>query len=108
MAGHHFTMLVIMVTSTLPSTRLIREEHCNPSCEIKYGTTPLHLACSNGHLNIAQYLIREEHCNPSCENNNGDTPLHRACFYNHASILLVLYSPGSYLLQQRALLVFLH
>ena len=127
MARHHFTMLVVMVTSTLPSTSserntvihhvrtmmattplhyacdnghlniaqyLIREEHCNPSCENNDGETPLHYACDNGHLNIAQYLIREEHCNPSCENNNGDTPLHRACFYNHAHIVQYLLSTG--------------
>ena len=51
---------------------LIREEHCNPSCENNDGYTPLHFACSSGHLNIAQYLIREEllviH---SCKDNDG-------------------------------------
>ena len=65
---------------------LIREEHCNPSCENNNGETPLHYACSNGHLNIVQYLIREEHCNPSCENNNGYTPLHYACSNGHLNI----------------------
>ena len=58
---------------------LIREEHCNSSCEDNSGTTPLQNACCNGHLNIAQYLIREEHCNPSCEDNSGTTPLQNAC-----------------------------
>ena len=65
---------------------LIREEHCNPSCEDKYGETPLHYACTDGYLDIAQYLIREEHCNPSCEDINGETPLH----------LLVIWSTQHY------------
>ena len=54
----------------------------------KYNETPLHYACSNGNLNIAQYLIRdlEEHCNPSCENNDGNTPLHYACRHGHLNI----------------------
>ena len=58
------------------------------------GETPLHYACKNGHLNIAQYLIREEHCNPSCEDEYGDTPLHRACIWNHAHIVQYLLSTG--------------
>ena len=62
MAGHHFTMLVAMVTSTLPSTSSERNTVA-PSCVNNNGSTPLHYACDNGHLNIAQYLIREEHCN---------------------------------------------
>ena len=73
---------------------LIREEHCNPSCENNNGSTPLHYACTNGHLNIAQYLIREEDCNPSCENNDGQTQLHLACLFNHAHIVQYLLSTG--------------
>ena len=65
---------------------LIREEHCNPSCENNDGSTPLHNACLHGNLNIAQYLIREEHCNSSCENNDGSTPLHNACLHGHLNI----------------------
>ena len=50
------------------------------------GNTPLHYACSHGHLIIAQYLIREGHCNPSCGNNNGWTPLNYACHYGYLNI----------------------
>ena len=56
------------------------------------GSTPLHYACTNGHLNIVQYLIREAHCNPSCENNNGSTPLLYACKHDHAHIVQYLLS----------------
>ena len=58
MAIHHFTLLVAMGNLNI-AQYLIREEHCNPSCENKYGMTPLHYACHHGNLNIAQYLIRE-------------------------------------------------
>ena len=67
---------------------LIREEHCNPSCENNNGDTPLHYACDNGHLNIAQYLIREEHCNPSCENKYGNG--------HHFTMLVVITTPTLY------------
>ena len=36
---------------------LIREEHCNPSCENNIGRTPLHYACMRGHVHIVEYLI---------------------------------------------------
>ena len=72
---------------------LIREEHCNPSCESNTGWTPLHFACINGRLNITQYFIKEEHCNP-CEIKDGWTPLHIACRNNHAHIVQYLLSTG--------------
>ena len=92
MARHHFTMLVIMVTSTLPSTSSERNTVIHHVRTMM--ARPLHYACTNGHLNIAQYLIREEHCNPSCENKYGDTPLHYACLRNHAHIVQYLLSTG--------------
>ena len=93
LAIHHFTMLVAMVTSALLSISSERNT-VTPSCEDNVGNTPLHYACANGHLNIAQYLIREEHCNPSCETNGGRTPLHFACILNRAHIVQYLLSTG--------------
>ena len=73
-------MLVLMVTSTLPSTSSERNTVIHHVRTIM-ASTPLHYACAcrHGNLNIAQYLIREEHCNPSCEDKYGETPLHYAC-----------------------------
>ena len=56
---------------------------CEQVCRYR-GT--LHYACSNGRLNIAEYLIKEEHCNPSHEDNNGWTPLYNACRYGRLNI----------------------
>ena len=86
MVTHHVRTMMAVHGNLNIAQYLIKEEHCNPSCEDKYGNTPLHYACINGHLNIAQYLIREEHCNPSCETKYGYTPLHYACDYGHLNI----------------------
>ena len=50
------------------------------------GQTPLHNACQNGHLNIAQYLINEQHCDPMTKNKYSETPLHYACQNGHLNI----------------------
>ena len=58
---------------------LVDEEQCNPACTKNNDCTPLHLACQNGHLDVAKYLVDEKKCNPACTNNDGWTPLHSAC-----------------------------
>ena len=70
------------------------KQHCDPSCENKYGKTPLHFDCRYGHLNIVQYLISEANCNLSCEDNDGVTPLHLACRNDHIHIVQYLLSTG--------------
>ena len=83
------------------------ELECDPMEKDKHDWTPLHLACSNGHLNRcpvhhqekhcnpsymrrftmlkvistspSTYLFRVEHCNPSCEDIIGRTALHITC-----------------------------
>ena len=54
------------------------------------GLTPLHLACKNGHLDIAHYLIRQQNCNPETITSDGCTPLHLACANGHLRIAVVL------------------
>ena len=66
-----------MVTSTY----LIREEHCNPSCEDNNGWTPLHWACLNDHAHIVQYLLSTGRVNPLAEDKYGDTALSIASGY---------------------------
>ena len=62
------------------------ELYCDPMRKSYRGSTALHFACSNGHLNISQYLIKETNCIASCENNIGCTPLHFACINGHLEI----------------------
>jgi hypothetical protein len=55
---------------------------------------PLHLACENGHTEIAQLLIdNKAHINAT--DNNGDTPLHRACFHRNTLIVTELLKAGA-------------
>ena len=60
-------------------------EPCTYPCRQRYiryseDNTLLHLACQNGHLNIAQYLISELQCNPASYTTTWKrTLLHYAC-----------------------------
>ena len=59
-------------------------------CKYNDGSTPLHFACQNGHLNVIQYLITECKCDPMSKNNNGSTPLHLACLNGHLDVVQYL------------------
>ena len=43
------------------------------------GKNPLHIACSEGCMEIVKYLIEEENVNINCTDNDNWTPLHCAC-----------------------------
>ena len=44
----------------------------------KHGNTPLHIACINENVLLAQYIVANEHCIISAINSDGDTALHMA------------------------------
>ena len=71
---------------------LVSEAHCDPSCEDKSGSTPLHYACSVGYNNTLQYSISELLCNPSFENILDSTQLHLHVYHTH--IVQYLLSTG--------------
>ncbi|XP_023311592.1 uncharacterized protein LOC108909966 [Anoplophora glabripennis] len=48
--------------------------------------TPLHDACSMGHLNVVVALV-ERGANVNFENANGETPLHRAALGRHSDVV---------------------
>ena len=57
---------------------LITEHNCHPNSQGPQGCTPLHFACTFGHMDIIQYLINEVGCDPAVTDNEGDMPLHTA------------------------------
>ena len=74
MAIHHFTHACINGHLNI-AQYLIREEHCNPSCEDNNGDTPLHYACLRNHAHIVQYLLSTGRVNPLTKNKYGRTAL---------------------------------
>ena len=63
----------------LDSTQwLIEHENIDKNIKDLNGNTSLHIACSNGYLDIAEYLVGKG-CDQIPKNNIGDTPLHAAC-----------------------------
>ena len=62
------------------------EYRCQYSSGLYDDNTLLHLACKNGHLNIAQYLIGELQCKPARYTTRRKTLLHYACENGHLNI----------------------
>ena len=57
---------------------LVEGKKCDVNHRNKFNNTPLHGACSGGHIEIVEYLINKQGVNPSCEDDSGTTPLHYA------------------------------
>ena len=60
---------------------LVSEQGCNVACQNKYGDTPLHVACTKGHLAMAEILLTGKNCSAACvsKNSSGITVLHYSC-----------------------------
>ena len=58
------------------------------------GREPLHDACCEGHLGIAQWL-HSAGASLNATASNGETPLHRACSYGHLDVAQWLHSAGA-------------
>ena len=56
----------------------------------KGGLTPLHLACSRGHIDLVFYFVYEEKVDPSILSASGETPLHLAVSKCHSDIVRYL------------------
>ena len=54
------------------------------------GSTPLHMACANGHVECVRYLLEEAHADQTLVNNLGSTALHWAVQNGHFEICKLL------------------
>ena len=71
--------------------RLVEKHHCNVDYKTpSSGNSLLHLACLNGHENIAAYLTQCHQLDPLAQNKHGSTSLHLACVAGHATIVQFL------------------
>jgi len=62
--------------------------------ETETGMTPLILACSNGHVNVAQVLVEKGNANVNLAGHGGLTALHHACKNDHVDVVRYLLSDG--------------
>jgi len=64
------------------------------------GTTVLHEASANGHLQIVQYLVNTKHCRCDISDSDGNYPIHVACANGHKRIVEFLEDQGSPVLNE--------
>ena len=69
---------------------LVTELDCDSTISDNDGDLPLHIACSNGHLNATKYFITEQKCDSNSQGFNGNTPLHYASQGGHLKIVKYL------------------
>ena len=81
------TLHLMSFHGNLGMVKLLVEMHGNAEAKDENQQTPLHLACIQGHLEIAQYLYYECGCNLQCEDKDGWMPVELAFLYNHIEIV---------------------
>lgn len=72
---------------------LLRHRETDVNVIDKNGNTPLHMACSNGHLEPARLLLHSK-ANHLFKNLRGETPLHLACKWGSEEIVELLFQEG--------------
>ena len=56
----------------------------------RWGGTPLHIACENGHLDVVRCLLTCHDANLEARDSDGDTPLQIACLHGHLDVVAYL------------------
>ena len=92
-SGNCFTTLHFMCElGCLDGVKSFIEMYGNAEARDEKGRTPLHVACANGHINVAEYLIYECGCNKEARDNSQSTPLFTACFSGETDMVKCLVS----------------
>ena len=95
--GNGTTSLHLMCFhGNLGMVKLLVEMYGNSEAKDENQRTPLHLACQQGHLEIAQYLHYEQGCNLQYEDKEGWTPCELAHFHNHKQIVKYFNACGQF------------
>lgn len=78
-------MYIISFTEIVKEVLKVRPEFANKTDS--NGCTPLHLACSKGHLEVTRELLRQDPDLTSLQDNDGRTPLHWAAIRGRVNII---------------------
>ena len=81
------TLHLMSFHGNLGMVKLLVEMYGNAEAKDENQRTPLHLACMQGHLDIAQFLYFECECNLQCEDKDGWKPIELAGFHNQTDIV---------------------
>ena len=81
------TLHLMSFHGNLGMVKLLVEMYGNAEAKDENQRTPLHLACMQGHLDIAQYLHYECGSSLQCEDKDGWIPIDLAGFHNHINIV---------------------
>ena len=81
------TLHLMSFHGNLGMMKLLVEMYGNAEAKDENQQTPLHLACMQGHLEIAQYLYYECGCNLQSEDKDGWKPIELAGFHNQTEIV---------------------
>jgi hypothetical protein len=81
---HHVDKLVGMLDFGVVDINVVNHQ----------GSTLLHTACQNGHLDLVRRLCRKG-IDMNCQNNNGDTAMHFSRYYDYDEIFRYLRSQGA-------------
>ena len=88
------TLHLMSFHGNLGMVKLLVEMYGNAEAKDENQRTPLHLACMQGHLEIAQYLHYECGCILQCEDKDGWMPIELAQFHNHTDIVKYVHVHG--------------
>lgn len=58
---------------------------------IENEVAPLHMACSNGHMEVVKFLTSDPRVDVAMPQANGMTPFYNACYNGHLSLVKYLY-----------------
>jgi ankyrin repeat protein len=78
--------------NNLSEVRRLLSEGADVNVKDRHGGTPLHWACSYGHVQVFKELV-EHGADIEAETSNGVTPLHLACWNDHLAAVIELLNP---------------
>lgn len=90
-------LLLAAKEGNLTEIKRLYKKHVDLFSKDYDGRTALHIAATNGHLNIISYLLTKKNCNVNVQDNFNNTPLKDALENKHSQIAKILKENGGIL-----------